>query len=203
MKRAVLLAGLALASCASVEVAERDFASASVASDFDSYRLRRVGLVPFRGESISLEDAQELRSALFAEIESTSPFEVVPLEGDDLAEIPNSDPYRRGAYKPRTIIEIARRYRLDAILVGTVTDRQPFAPQRIGLQLDMVAAETGMVIWDASVHLDAGREDVREQLRLWSELSQGELSSDEWKLILISPRRFARFASYQLGKALR
>jgi len=120
----------------------------------------------------------------------------------DLAEIPRSEPYRRGSYEARTIIGLSRRFNLDAILIGTITDQQYFPPQRLGIQVDMVAAETGLVIWSSSLQLDASKRRVRDSLRAWSQLDQGDLEGEDWELALISPRRFGRFAAWQVARLL-
>jgi hypothetical protein len=193
----------ALASaCATTYRSVEPLADARIVSDFDTYTIRRIGLVPFTGDGLTHDRSQELQAAFFAEISASTPFEVVPLDHRHLAEIPTSDPYRRGAYQPRTIIEVSRRFNLDATLIGTVTDQQYFPPQRLGVQLDLVAAETGLVIWSASLQLDASKRRVRDSLRAWAQADQGDLDGADWELTLISPRRFARFAAWQVALLL-
>jgi hypothetical protein len=43
------------------------------------------------------------------------PYELVPLSTADLDEVRASEPYRKGRHDPRAILELARRYRLDAL----------------------------------------------------------------------------------------
>lgn len=202
--RGVLLAALAAVpvACSSVARSAEPLAEARIVSDFDTYTLRRIGLVPFAGDGLARARSEELQAAFFAEISAATPFEVVPLALRDLDEIRLSEPYRRGAYEPRMIIDLSRRFNLDAILVGTVTDQQYFPPQRLGIQVDMVAAETGLVIWSSSLQLDASKRRVRNSLRVWSQLDQGDLDGDDWELALISPRRFGRFAAWQVARLL-
>jgi hypothetical protein len=202
--RGVLLTALAVvpAACLGVSRAVEPLAEARIVSDFDTYTLRRIGLVPFTGDGLSKDRSQELQAAFFAEISAATPFEVVPLALGDLAEIPRSEPYRRGSYEARTIIGLSRRFNLDAILIGTITDQQYFPPQRLGIQVDMVAAETGLVIWSSSLQLDASKRRVRDSLRAWSQLDQGDLQGEDWELALISPRRFGRFAAWQVARLL-
>lgn len=204
MQRNVAL-GIALALCCACNSAPPEvelLATSHRSADFDTYALRRVGLFAFRGDGVTFEDGRDLQSSFFSEISGTVPFEVVPLDLSDIAEIPTSDPFRSGTYKPRTVIDVARRFRLDGAFVGTVTDRQQFSPQRIGLQVDLVAAETGLVIWSGNVHLDAAQDQVRDNVKLWVEGGQGDIAEIDWKLSLISPRRFGHFAAYQLARQL-
>jgi hypothetical protein len=203
MRFLALLILSALAGCATSTPRSVPLATARVAADFESYPLRRVGLLPFCGEKVAEEQSSALQGAFLTEIHRRTDFEVVPLNPADLEEIPASEPFRVGWIQPRTVIDLARRYSLDAVLIGTVTDRQYFVPQRLGIQLDMVAAETGVSIWSAAVHLDASHDDVRRGIEAWFNQHKADVASGEtWELALLSPRRFAQFAAYQIAQQL-
>jgi len=200
MRPAALLVLLLAAACAGPRRGG-PLASARVAPDFATYALRRVGLVPFQGEELAPEQAHALQSAFYSEFSARAGFEVVVLDAADLAEVPKSEGYRLGEYEPRTIIAVARRYRLDAVLVGTVTDLRVFAPQRLGLEVDLVASETGLAIWAASVYLDAAQGRTREGLERWSRKELGA-EGDDWRVGLLSPSRFVGFAAYEMARLL-
>lgn len=171
-------------------------ASAVVSSDFDSYALHRVGLLPFTGRELDGEQGIALQHALHSELSQSTPFEIVLLDANDQAELESSDPYRRGWYKPKTIIGLSERYSLDAILFGTVTQERFFPPQLLSLQVDLVSAETGLVIWSASVHLDASDQRVLDGLQVYY---GNEADDESWHVALLSPERFARFAAFQIA----
>jgi len=191
------------AGCAATKASQpRHLATAEVAADFDSYVLRRVGLIVHAEMELTAEQERQLQAAFFAEFSASTPYEIVQLRESDLVEIPTSKPYRTGWYRTQTVIDTTRRYRLDGILVGTVTDLQFYSPQRIAVQFDLVAAETGIVIWASSAHLDSARKDVREAMHSWADDEMGGIARDDWRLVLISPRRFARFAARQVARVL-
>jgi len=194
------LLGLLAASCAVPRpLVMPHLAHAEVASDFHDYELRRVGLLPFGGEDVGREMAQGLQLAFFSEISQAAPYEVVLLDRADLEEVESSEPYRRGWYKPRTIIAISRRYNLDWLLFGTVTQHRLHPPQILSLQIDLVSAETGLVLWSATAHLDAADQRVRDGLQLFYSGARGDETAPDWKVALLSPERFARFAAYQVA----
>jgi hypothetical protein len=196
----------ALAACKSAPTREdaQLFATARVVTDFESYDLHRVGLLPLVGQEVWSDQSEPVQSGFLSELSRTTPFEVVHLGTADLAEIPGSDPYRRGWYDPRTIIALAKRYQLDGVFVGTLADAQFFAPQRLAVQLDLVACETGAAIWSGSVHLDASDANVRDSLMTWATdaTAMDYRGSEPTDLALLSPRRFARFAAWQLSQLL-
>jgi hypothetical protein len=194
------LCGLALSTgCALHQTADLDLATAHVTADFETYRVQRVGLVPLTGLDLDADQEQVLRSAIFTEFSRGTPYEIVPLDVQDLEEVPGSEPYRRGRYDPRTIIALARRYQLDGVFVTTITDHQFFEPQRLSMQMDLVATETGVAIWNGSIHLDASSPDVRKALRYYCQRVD---QSESWEVNLLSPRSFAHFAAHQLARML-
>ena len=99
----------------------------------------------------------------------------------------------------QSLSKIAKRYRVDALLIPTVTDLQSHPPQRLGLKVEMVSTETGQPIWSSAIQLDAAREDVRRGLEAWAMQHVGDVSQTTWELTLISPRRMARFAAFQIA----
>lgn len=204
MRQRLVAAGalvLALSSCAMFSRSMPHLASAQVAPDFDTYRVERVGLVPFQGETIDPARGRDLQLAFYSEFSRTTPFEIVLLEPTDLEEVRGSDAHRRGWYDPDTIIETARRFNLDAILFGVVLREQLYPPQELSTRVDMVAAETGLVIWSASVHANASDGRVRNGLELYFGGAEDD-PDDPWELSLVSPTRFARFAAYQIASML-
>jgi hypothetical protein len=193
-----------LAGCATTHQSVELFGTARVVQDFDSYTLSRVGLIPIAGERTTREQEAELQSTFYSELSRSTNFEIVSLAVDDLAEVPSSDPVRRGWYNTRTILEISERFKLDGLLIGTITDLQTFHPQRISVQFDLVSAETGLTLWSSSLHMDAGDQRVREGLEAFYSHGEGDSaeSGEPWELSLISPRRFARFAAWQIARLL-
>jgi hypothetical protein len=171
-------------------------ATAEVSNDFETYEIRRVGLLPFQGRTLTADQREQLQTTLFTEVAQSTPWEVVLLEESDLQMIEASSPHRRGWYRPRTVIQLAERYTLDAILVGTVLDERFFPPQRLSMSVDLVSSETGLLIWTSSIHLDAGDPRVEDGLRAFY---AGDENPEAWRLALLSPERFARFAAYQVA----
>ena len=89
---------------------------------------------------------------------------------------------------------------LDGLFFGTITDQKYYPPQRLGLSIDLVAAETGLVIWAGSVHLDARDSTVRQALESWNQ-REGE-PDGAWEVALLSPHMFASFAAWQVASLL-
>ncbi len=196
---------MGLSSCATTARLEDVplFARSEAASDFDTYSVRRVGLVPFRGAQMGTVLGGALTDSFLSEVTRSTPYEIVRLDPDALREVARSDAYLRGHYEPETIIEVARRYRLDAVLFGTVVQHRFYPPQQLGLQVDLVAAETGLAIWSGTCHLDATDRRVRDGLRTFFERGEeAGANADNWEIALLSPAHIARFAAYQIARVM-
>lgn len=189
-------------SCRASQAPIESLASAELAADFETYRIRRVGLLPFQGETLEREYAEVVQRAFHAELARQTPYELVRLEPPDLEEVPTSQTHRRGGYDPRTILDVSRRYRLDGVLIGTVTDFQYFSPLRLGVLLELISSETGATLWTSTVHLDATDPRVRRGLESFHRDRADSLGAERWELTLLSPRLFARFAAWHVARRL-
>jgi hypothetical protein len=205
--RNLALLALALPALAGCAIAPKHplppLAHARVSADFDSYELRRVGLLPFRGHDLERDGGRQLQEAFLFELARRARYEIVLLDDVDLAEVDEDQPYERGSYRARSVVEIARRFRLDALLVGTVTHLESYAPQSLGLQLELVAAETGLVIWASGLELDSADATVRESLARYQDqqLGPGDRATD-LEVTLLSPARWMRFAASEVARTL-
>jgi hypothetical protein len=100
------------------------------------------------------------------------------------------------------VLELARRFNFDGLVVTHVTDRHAYAPQRLGLEVELTSCDTGLPIWSASLRLDAAQERTQHSLRAWFEHEREKAQSNESvELYLLSPQRFAEFAAAQIGMA--
>jgi hypothetical protein len=77
-----------------------------------------------------------------------------------------------------------------------VTQERFYPPQLLALQADLVSAETGLVIWSSTVHLDASDPRVLDGLQVYY---GNEDDREAWRVALLSPERFARFAAFQIA----
>jgi hypothetical protein len=198
---ALLCAAFLVPGCRSLK-GERpaSLASASASPDLASYPLRRVGLPPLLGSVLELQQGAELQESLQLELAAVAPFELVRLGAADVAEVRASEPHRRGWYEPRTVLELARRYQLDALLVATVTQLSTYPPQTLALQVELVACETGLPIWSAQIALDASDPRVRASLEAYERRHRTTGGETSPQLTLLSPSRFARFAANELAR---
>lgn len=177
--------------------------SAQITSDFESYSLVRVGVLPFaelNKEPMTRHEIGAVETSFHSEFAAATPYDLVPLRASDLEELLPPDPFREGWYSPSTLTTLRERYRLDALLVGTVTSRRVVAPQVLGVQLDLVSCETGQTIWTSDLLLDASNEGTRRAVDTWARHHLGEEHGA--RMAMLSPKKFAHFAAFQMARLL-
>lgn len=202
MRRFALVALAACAACQMPTSQVERLATARVATDRDVYSLRRIAILPVRGGQLSPEDARAFEGALATQMGQRWEAEIIPLDAQDIEEIPANESFRLGRIDPHAILEVARRHNLDAVLQTTVLERRPYPPQRFSVEAELVSCETGLPIWSASLRLDGASQRTQSVLRAWhADERRTDAGGESWDLYLISPLRFAEFAAAQLALA--
>lgn len=103
-------------------------------------QLHRVAILPFFNQSNEpTVDGDAIALAYYNELQQIQGFEVMPvgvakrfLEASRLRPVTGSD-----------FQELARLMRVDAVIVGSVTEYSPYYPPRVGLSVDWYAANPG------------------------------------------------------------
>lgn len=210
MKARALLA-LALASFAALGCAgpKREvplFARAQLANDFDTYVVRRVGVLPFRMPSrqgTRRDDGTHLQQWFATQVGLGTSYEVVALTPAILEELRLVNPRLAGHHDADALLDVTTRFSLDAVVFVEIVDQHPYPPQSVTVHAELVAAETGTTIWRSDVTLDARDPRVQEGLDVYSardaESVEAALRTD---VTMLSPRNFAEFALWQIAQLL-
>ncbi len=202
MKSGFALTLALLASCTTVQKSVEPLAVVRIAADRELYEIRRVGILPIVSRDMRMDDARALQSALALQLGGRIHAEVLVLSEGQAAEVPSNDAFLTGRIEPESVLALARRFNLDGIVTVNVTDRRTYAPQRLGLEVELTACDSGLPIWGASLRLDAAEERTQNSLRAWFQNDRGTNGANESvDIYLLSPQRFAEFAAAQVGIA--
>ncbi len=169
--------------------------SAYLGDSQDLRLCRRVLVLPIQTTHMTTAVTKDLQEALLAELSSQGRFQVLQMEpatGEGKDIYPTE---RRGKIDPDLVVGLGRRYQADALLLTRVTQWFPFKPPRLGLRIQLVSVHSGKVIWAVDQTWDAGTERTRLDL---IDYARRTLAPQEnlhgWEFLLLSPRRFGRFA---------
>ncbi|MEO0650272.1 MAG: hypothetical protein AAFZ65_06305 [Planctomycetota bacterium] len=206
--RALLGAALLVASAAGCQAPTVPLlARAQVTPDFATYDVRRVALLPVRGprdaETPRPAALRQLQDDLASFIATGTRYEVLELSEADLIELAIDDPLVDGYLSVESLLGIADRFRVEAVVHTQVLHERVHPPLSIGLHAEMASVDTGQTLWVADVQLDGSEVPVRAAIEDYYRREAGQPDGgDGWKVALISPQRFQRFAAWQLAQML-
>lgn len=108
-----------------------------------------------------------------------------------------------GPYTITQLAAINEALRCDAVLVGTVTQYQPYPHMILGLRLKLVDLRSGQLIWALEQIWDTAdqttEDRIREYFRRQMRSGYGPLREE---LVSISTIKFIRFVAYEVSETL-
>jgi hypothetical protein len=166
-------------------------------------RLHRVLLLPFTVESQRDKVVDEITDAFYIELQKSGKFEVIVPQGfQDILALQN-DIWNRGLIRSETIEEAKRRYKVDALIFGTITQYQPYEPPVLGIKIGMFSAISGNIMWSSDAIFDSSDASVVKLVKTYyKEHYKRKQSLYDWKIILLSMKRYAQFVAYHMVDTL-
>jgi hypothetical protein len=165
---------------------------------------RRVLLAPLHREDAGEREEHVLRQALAAAMTANRIFEVVPISRRELADIAIERPRTKGTFGTEDLLELSRRFGVDGVLTGTLSQFRVYPQMQVGLRLHLIDCRTGRVAWGTDSFLDAADPRVARDAHNYYDLDfndRGRSLAQEEK-ILISPRLFSRYTAARVADTL-
>jgi len=197
----ILLSFAVITNEGCISLQQKEFKSISFykSDEYNNAGVHRVLLVPFAFETNREKVVNEVTEAFFVELQKSTKFDVVlPHEFPDKL-LPQNDLWIKGLVRAETVIEAKKRFKVDAIIFGTITHYKPYEPPILGIKVGMFSTVTGNVIWTADTILDSSEASVVQLVRTYYRRNyQRKQSLYGWKIILVSMKRYAQFAAHQV-----
>ncbi|MFG0319658.1 MAG: hypothetical protein ACF8XB_20465 [Planctomycetota bacterium JB042] len=210
-----LLLAAVLGGCATVESAYRTFLEdhlyeyplpeprAFRDSSIDYGMVRRVLALPLIDESGHGAPTVVVSEALGDSIARLRRFEVVRPNAADASLKADAGPLASGRIPVSTIIDLGRRYGVDAVLFGTISRYRPYAPPSLAIGASLIDVHTGKVLWSVSDFVDATDSKTAVSIERWFEKNAAQDGTVfDREIVATSPRWFARFASDRVAGTL-
>ena len=188
------------------------FADAPTPKPVNAYRgderdlahVKRIMVLPFSPAPGVSAQATQVREAFLGEMAKIQKFEVVPLPDGAEEDRELYASLRHGRISAGELVELGKRYRLDGVLLGTITNYRPYLPQNLGLRMQLTSLHSGATVWAAEGHYDASDSATQNDLEHFATTFLGEEQSMHgWRINLLSPQKFAAFVSHRLVATLR
>lgn len=165
----------------------------------DLASVRRVIVLPFTAAADLVADTAIVRAAFLDELQKLQRFEVVPLPESAPEDERLYQSLARGRLSTRDLVELGTRYRVDGLVLGTITSWRPYLPPHLGLRVQLLSIHSATTVWAAEGLYDAGDGAMREDLEEYADTFAAEEASMHGSEIhLISPRKFARYVCHRL-----
>jgi hypothetical protein len=169
----------------------------------DSGAIRRVLVLPLADESGTGSPRHVVDTGLRDEIVKLRRFDIVQPDAADASSKPSEGPKKTGRVDVATIIELGRRYGVDAVLFGSLDHYRPYAPPLLGISASLIDVQTGLIIWEIRDFLDASDRATEVAMKEFFavELAKDQTVMDE-ELLAVSPLWFAKFAARRVARTL-
>lgn len=168
----------------------------------DLTSLGRVALVELDNSSAYPAISADLTAALFVSLQKKQFF--------GLSVVPHDDPAWRGLQENldslqalKQLLAMRDALKCNAILVGTVTEYQPYPRMAVGLRLKLLDLTDGQLLWGLEQVWDSADASIRQRIRHYSsqELRSGSAPLQD-EMVVISSLRFGKFIAYEVAETL-
>ncbi|KAA3595694.1 MAG: hypothetical protein D8M57_02860 [Candidatus Scalindua sp. AMX11] len=188
-----------LAGCITIEKKEFNSLSFFKSDEYSRTSIHRVLLVPFAYETKREKVVKEVTEAFFIEFQKSARFEtILPHEIQD-SLLQQNDLWTKGLVRAESIIEARKRYKVDAIIFGKITQYRPYDPPILGIKIGMFSTVTGNVLWSSDAIFDSSEASVVQLIKRYHKNNfQKRQSLYDWKIILLSMKRYAQFVAHHI-----
>ncbi len=201
MKLALPFAAMAFAllgSCALERPPEKRDVNHFLADARDLASIRRVMVLPFAEETGVVAECERVRNAYVAELQKLRRFEIVPLP-DDAAEVAQlQSSLRHGRVSTENIVELCNRYRVDAVLAGSITSYRAYTPPQLGMRTQLVSVHSGSVVWAVDAIYDASDRSMQSDLRhFYQNVQTHDGNLHGWEFEQLAPSKFCAYVAHR------
>lgn len=164
--------------------------------------LGRVAVVELDNNSSYPQVSEDVTKALFHALQKKQLFSLTIVGREDpkwRSLQLNSD----STYTLKQLSALRRTLNCNAVLIGTVTEYQPYPHMTLGLRLKLVDLQDGQLLWAFEQIWDSADKTTEQRIRSYfkSQMRSGFVPLRE-QLVALSPLRFIRFAAYEVAETL-
>ena len=164
--------------------------------------LGRVALVELENNSAYPEVSAEVTQALFVALQKKQIFGVTV--------VPQDDPQWRGLQENldtqqtfQNILEARKALRCNGLLIGTITQYEPYPRMAIGLRLKLVDLTDGQLLWGLEQVWDTADQSIEQRVEDYTKRqTRSGAAALRQELVVVSALRFAKFVAYEVAETL-
>lgn len=168
----------------------------------DLQTLGRVALVELENASGYPQISAEMTEALYLEAQKKQLFGLAVVRQDDPAWH-NLQENLDDLQAMRQLAVLKETLRSNGLLLGTITQYQPYPHMVIGLRLKLIDLTDGQLVWGLEQVWDSGDKSIQKRIQKYfgKELRSGHTPLNE-ELLVVSSRNFCKFVAYEMAGTL-
>lgn len=146
----------------------------------------------------------DVTKSLFQALQKKQIFGLTVVRQDALAwRSLQLDLYSYSTYSLEQLSAIRKTLKCDAILVGTITEYQPYPHMAISLRLKLVDLRDGQLLWGIEQIWDSSDKTTEYRIKKYfqSQMRSGFAPLQE-QLVAVSPLEFIKFVAYEVAETL-
>lgn len=168
----------------------------------DLSTLGRIALVELDNNSGYPNISADVSQALFVALQKKQIFGVTV--------VPHDDPEWRGLQENldslqglKKLLTLRETLKCNGLLVGTITEYQPYPRMAIGLRLKLIDLTDGQLLWGLEQIWDTVDQSIEKRIKHYSkdELRSG-VASLRQELVVVSSLKFGKFVAYEVAETL-
>ena len=201
MRRAALcLIVLLLCGCESSQTDESMAKSYYIDRSKDLRQLGRVALAELSNSSAYPQVSTDVTEALFMSMQKQQVFGVMTV-GQDNSGWRSLQENLDSLQAMRQLLTMRDTLKCNGLLVGTVTEYQPYPHMLIGLRLKLLDLTDGQLLWGMEQVWDSADQTVQKRIKAYHKRQRriGSTSLQE-ELVAVSPLNFVKFVAYEVGQ---
>lgn len=168
----------------------------------DLCNVGRVAIVEPDNKSSYPQVSEDVTKSLFQALQKKQLFSLTLLRRND-PQWRSLQLNSNSTYTLEQLSALHRTLRCKAVLVGTITEYQPYPHMAMGLQLKLIDLEDGQLLWAFEQIWDSADKTTEQRIRSYfkSQMRSGFVPLRE-QLVTLSPLRFIKFAAYEVAETL-
>jgi hypothetical protein len=168
----------------------------------DLRRLSRVALVELDNQSSYPEIAAEVTQALFLAVQKEQVFGVTVVRCQDPGRpVLPADLDSPGML--RQLPALRESLQCSGLLMGVVTEYQPYPHMVLGLRLKLLDLTDGQLLWGLEQVWDGADKSVRKRIETYFDKERRPESDPlREELVVVSSLNFAKFVAYEVARTL-
>ncbi len=169
----------------------------------DLQTLGRVALVELENASSYPQISTEMTDALYLQVQKQQLFGLVVVRQDDPAWRSLQENIE-GLQAMRQLVVLKDTLRSNGLLMGTITQYQPYPHMMIGLRLKLLDLTDGQLLWGMEQVWDCADKSIQRRIQKFHgrTIPLGQSPLDE-ELVVVSSRNFCRFVAHEVAATLR